>query len=97
LFLAPNLTVAPTAWLRHSTASKSKSGVIGRSAYLFEEGEFGLTKQCVLKADEVSLYRLSELDRASGLVGVVTPERMREVDAALAFALNLPLLTEANA
>jgi hypothetical protein len=48
-----------------------------------------LEKECVLKLDEVSLFKFSELRLADGLVGELSDERMRDVDRALLSALGI--------
>lgn len=60
-----------------------------RQCVLFQSGEYGLDKTCVLKADEVSLFKISELRIAEGAIGELDEPRLRLVATALAYALGL--------
>lgn len=62
-----------------------------KQCVLFQDGECGLEKTCVLKADEVTLFKISELRLCEGPVGEVDDERMRKVNVALAHALGIPI------
>ncbi len=67
------------------TAEKSRHP----TAIPFAQGEFGLEKDCVAKADEVTQYRMSDLTLAEGPLGTVDPARMAAVDKAIAYVFNL--------
>ncbi len=69
-----------------------------RTCVFFKAGESGLEKDCVAKADNVSLFRLSELRMVEGPVGEVTLARMDAISAALAYSLGilLPQQPESN-
>lgn len=60
-----------------------------RQCVFFARGEYGLEKDCVAKADEVSLYKFSELRIAEGQLGLVDGERMEEISIALSYALGI--------
>jgi mRNA-degrading endonuclease toxin of MazEF toxin-antitoxin module len=63
----------------------------------FQNGEFGLDKECVLKADEVTLLKFSDLRISEGPVGEVDESRMKDVSRALAYALGLDFSEPAEA
>src|SRR5947209_6416538 len=58
-----------------------------KQCVLFKNGEFGLEKDCVLKADEVTLLKFCDLRIADGPVGEIDENRMKDVSAAIAYAL----------
>ena len=60
-----------------------------RSCVYFAAGEFGLDLDCVVKTDEVSHYKISELRISDGEVGQVDSERMLLVNQALCFSLGI--------
>lgn len=45
----------------------------------FRSGEFGLTKDCVAQAETITPFELVDLDLASGPIGVLDEERMRDL------------------
>lgn len=62
-----------------------------KTCVFFAKGEFGLEKDCVAKADEVSMYRISELRVREGATGTVDDQRMKDVSDALCVALGISL------
>ena len=60
-----------------------------RTCVFFAKGEFGLEKDCVAKADDVTQFKFSELRISEGPIGTVDDERMEEVSEALCYALGI--------
>jgi len=60
-----------------------------RQCVWFAAGEFGLTSDCVVKADEVGFYKISDLRISEGPLGQVDETKMRLVSAALCYALGI--------
>ncbi len=49
----------------------------------FRSGELGLTKDCVAQAESITPLELADLDLASGPIGVLDGERMRDLIKAI--------------
>lgn len=64
------------------------------SCVFFTAGEFGLDADCVLKTDEVTQFKISELQISEGAVGEVDPARMAQVDKSLCFSLGIEMHSE---
>jgi mRNA-degrading endonuclease toxin of MazEF toxin-antitoxin module len=59
------------------------------SCVLFQEGEYGLTKTCVAKTDEISKYKVVDLRVSEGPVGTVDSQRMADVERAISYSLQI--------
>ncbi len=55
----------------------------------FAAGEFGLDRDCVAKADEVHIFKISELHVSEGPVAEVDASRMELVSTALCYSLGI--------
>src|SRR5437870_3318350 len=54
---------------------------------VFAAGEAGMTKDCVARADNISMLSVSRLDLETGPIGRVEDERMRELIRALGYVV----------
>ena len=53
----------------------------------FQTGEFGLTKNCIARADNISFVDVGLLDLIEGVVGIVDEERMRDLIQAIGYVI----------
>jgi mRNA-degrading endonuclease toxin of MazEF toxin-antitoxin module len=60
-----------------------------KSCAFFSRGEYGLEKDCVAKADEISMLRASEIKLAEGPMAELDEDGMRRVAEALSYCLGL--------
>lgn len=60
-----------------------------KSCAFFSQGEYGLEKDCVAKADEISMMRKSELRLSDGPMTELDTDGMRRVTEAIAYCLGI--------
>lgn len=60
-----------------------------KTCVFFSQGEFGFEKDCVAKADEVTMVRISELRTAEGSLAELDEITMRKISDALAYCLGI--------
>jgi|SRR5579884_701525 len=54
----------------------------------FNQGEFGLDKNCVAQAEAITLFRKEEFDLERGVVARVDDEKMRDVIKAIGYVIS---------
>jgi mRNA-degrading endonuclease toxin of MazEF toxin-antitoxin module len=53
----------------------------------FQEGQFGLTTDCVAQCENIASVDLQQLDRSAGPIGVLDGKALREVIKAIGYVL----------